>query len=411
MRAGRRVPSIVGGSAAVVAIVVVSTALIWGLGRVVGGDADPVDGPTSGVGLTVAGPSRLEAGTNWDLTVSGHDADLATVDVWGAFGVRRLKVVVDGDRLRIPADLTVQSGHLTASVSIGSATGVSTVDVDPTRAVDGIVPLAGPRSMVADGAHWTMVTAIPTDRFGNSVADGTPVRLHVRRPDGTTDLIDATVEHLLAGIRVPSTTTAGRSTIRVEVDGATGPEVEVSEVPGPPVDVDLERPATMLLADGRSLHSITTGRLVDRFGNELLDGTSVSYSVSGAAGAGTATSVTIGGRSELVIEAPPERGVVEVTATVDGVTSPALTLDFQPDVAAIPVAVDRADDRVSIDVGPVLTGLGGYVPDGTDVTVSGDGVDAIAEVRGGLARLEVVAPTGTELVVEVLGVRTEVVAP
>lgn len=395
---------------AIVVAFLVSAVAVWGVNRLRAG-TDTGDERTQTVHLTVTGPTRLDAGAGWDLNLSGHDGRTATVDVWGASGVRRLEVVIDGDRLRLPGDLTEQSGQLSASVSVGAATGVATVDVVPARAVDGIVPLAGPRSMVADGADWTMVTAIPTDRFGNSVADGTAVRLHVRRPDGSTDLIDATVDHLLAGIRVPSTTTAGRSTIRVEVDGATGPEVEVSEVPGPPVAVELEPPATVLRADGRTLHSITTGRLVDRFGNELLDGTSASYSVSGASGAGTATSVTIGGRSELVIEAPPQPGAVEVTATIDGVRSEALVLEFRADVAAIPVDVERAGDGLSIDVGPVLTGLGGFVPDGTDVAVSGDGVAVIGEVRGGHARLEVMAPAGSALVVEVLGAQTEVVAP
>ena len=317
--------------------------------------------------------------------------------------------------IEIPGDLTEQTGVLSAVVVAGSGVGRATVDVLPGRAVDGIVPLAGPRSMIADAAHWTMVTAFPVDRYGNAMSDGTNVQLTVRRPAGNVELIDTTVEHLLAGVRVFSGVKAGRSTIRIDVDGATGPEVEVLEVPGPPVEVQLLEPDLTLRADGRMLVTIATAPLADAFGNVLLDGTAASAGLDGPSGTGTATAVTIDGRAEFIIEAPPTPGPVRLRAVVDGVLSEVIELDFVTAVGDLPVTASRVDvDGVSlvrIDVGPVTTDLGGFVPDGTVVSVSGVATPVSVDLRDGVASLTVDAAPGDDLILDVLGVSVRVVAP
>ena len=57
--------------------------------------------------------------------------------------------------------------------NVATDASVAQITVLPLDAVDGAIPLAGPRSIVADFEHWTMVSAFPRDRYGNSVADGT----------------------------------------------------------------------------------------------------------------------------------------------------------------------------------------------------------------------------------------------
>jgi hypothetical protein len=274
--------------------------------------------------------------------------------------------------------------------------------------------------MIADLAHWTMVTATPRDRFGNSVADGTPVTLHVRRPDGTLDVIETEVADLLSGVRVFSGTTAGRSTIRVSVDGATGPEVDVLEVPGPPAVVELIEPNLDLRADGRMLVTIATGLLEDRFGNVLLDGTAASIDMSGPTGVGTLTGVTIDGRAEFVVEAPTSAGTIELRGVVDDVASAPLALTYAPAVVAVPARVARvdgsADSQVAVEIGPVLTELGGFVPDGTAALVSaasssGETEAVTVVLRDGVGSVVFAAASGESVTVEVLGTRVELVAP
>ena len=387
-----------------------------------GPDTPEVRGPTAR--LVLDGPAEIEAGESWTIEVAGIEEPAAQVivDVWGSWGVRRIESSIAGGSgsIEVPGGLVQQSGRISAVVSTAGAEGRIGVDVVPGPAVDGIVPLAGPRSMIADSAHWTMVTAIPRDRFGNSVADGTPVTLHVRRPDGTLDMIETEVADLLSGVRVFSGTQAGRSTVRVSVDGSTGPEVDVLEVPGPPAVVELLEPDLELRADGRMLVTITTGVLADRFGNVLLDGTAASIDMSGPTGVGTLTAVTIDGRAEFVIEAPTSAGTIELRGVVDDVAGAPLELTFAPAAVAVPARVVRADGSadspVIVEIGPVLTELGGFVPDGTTAVVaaassSGGTGPATVALRDGVGSVAFDAVSGDVLTVEVLGTRIELVAP
>lgn len=363
--------------------------------------------------VELAGPASIVAGEPWRIAVDGvtdHVVDTTVVSPWG---VRRLEPgPVDDGVLVVPGELTRRSGLLSAVVIVGGVVATIDVDVAPGPPVDGAVPLAGPRSIVADGADWTMVTATPRDQYGNALPDGSAVDVVARRPGGGVDVIAAEMDSLLAAVRVTAGTLAGRTTLRIAAGGATGPEVEVLEVPGPPTDVVLVGPESPLRADGRTLTVVGTELLVDRHGNELLDGTVAVAHLSGPAGRATSRSVTIDGRVELVIEAPPVPGPLEVELTVDGVRSAPLVLDVVADVAAFDVDVARLrSGRIRLTVGPVLTGLGGYVADGTEVVVSGPGRSATVALRDGIAVAELDAEPDAVLVVSVLGITREVAVP
>jgi hypothetical protein len=378
------------------------------------GDVDPARAlpPRS---LVVSGPTVIQAGADWPISIEDGRVAPVAVEVWDAWGVRRIEFEAHDNVVVVPGELTENAGRLTARLTIGDARGRVDVDVLPGLASDGVVPLAGPRSMIADAEHWTMVTAIPVDRYGNVVADGTPVRLHIRRPDGSIDLVEGSVADLLAGIRVWSTTTAGRSSVRVAVDGSTGPEVDVSEVPGSPVSVELDAPQRELRADGRTLTTIVTSELFDRHGNRLLDGTAASLKVTGPDGAATLRSVTIGGRAEFTFEAPTRPGSIELRAEVDGVAGAPLVVDVLADVDDLPVSVERVDrdgrSLVDVVVGPVSTRLGGFVPDSTQVVADIGGDLEVSEIRSGSATLLLDVPAGHTFEVAVLGVTREVIAP
>lgn len=373
--------------------------------------------PTESVRLE--GPVTIDAGSAWNLVVDRPISD-ATLTVTGPTGSTTIALSGTFDDVTVEGYPTEQSGVLTAIVRTADAVGSASVLVEPGEAVDGITPLAGPRSMTADQEHWTMVTAFARDRYGNAVADGTIVEVIARHPDGSVESVDTGVEHLLAAVRVYSETLAGRTTLRIDAEGATGDEVEVLEVPGPPVTVDLEEPSIPLRADGRQLVEIRSEVLVDQYGNELLDGTVGVVQLFGPSGRGTLRAVTIDGRAEFVVEAPSTPGSLSLELTVDGVRSDSLVLNFGADVTDLPVDVVRDTDNndgggaVTLTIGPVLTELGGYVPDGTVARVTGvdhelelevvitdgigvalldpvpDGLDAVdVTVLGGRARVEI----------------------
>ena len=344
------------------------------------------------------------------LPADGPIPAVADVAVVGAWGARAYTDDLSDATITVPGEATRRSGILVAVVSTPDASGEARVRVTPGPAVDGAIPLAGPRSMVADGAHRTMVVALPVDANGNAVADGTPVGVIARRPGGDVETFTGEVHGLLAAVEVPSRTVAGQTTLRLDVSGATGTAVQVLEVPGPPIEVTLDPVTVPLRADGRSLLVLTTARLVDRFGNVLGDGTVCTLSLRGPTGVSVLRAVTIGGRATFHVEAADTPGDVTVQIEVDGVRSAPSTLTYTTAVAEFPVVVTRDSAGALLTIGPVLDDLGAYVPDGTVVTLRrGTEVVDSGQMRDGLATFTLDVPGGTELDLEVLGAHRRVV--
>lgn len=371
--------------------------------------------------VTVTAPSEVPAGEAFDVEVLIGWAQAPGVEVttrlhvvspWGA---DELSVISFDERIvvRVPGELTRWAGRLDLIADVEGELATAAVTIVPGAAVDGAVPLAGPRTVIADGADTTMIVAMVRDRFGNPVAEGTAVDVIARRPDGTIEAIPTSVEHLLASVRLVSGTSDGRTTLRVAAPGGTtGPEVEVLEVAGPPVPFELIAAVPAAPADGRTLVEISTSELRDQFGNLVVDGTLVVFRTDGPDGVGSANALTIDGRATVRIEAPDRPGIVTVGAHVGSVQSSAVSVSFEPDVASLDVSVERSDIGVRIEVGPVTTSLGGFVPDGSQVRVLGAGqLLGSAPIHRGRATIEVAATPGDELFVDVLGARRTILVP
>ncbi len=309
----------------------------------------------------------------------------------------------------MPPESTTHSGSLLAVIRDERSMATAVVDIEPGPVVDGAIPLVGPRSMIADRQHWVMVTALPQDRYGNVVEDGTVVEVLVRHPDGSPERLTTEVRNRYAAARVFSGTLAGRTGLRLEIQGATGPEVEVLEVPGPPGEVVIEPVDAPLRADGRQLVTIRTATLTDRFGNELLDGTAAVATIVAPTGRSTQRGLTVDGRVEIVVEAPSAPGEVTIELDVDGVRSAPMLLEFVSDVAELPVAATYDDGVVRVEIGSVVTRLGGFVPDGTPAVVNVEGDIHVVVLEGGSGVIEIAAERVGAVTVEVLGVSRTVV--
>ncbi len=328
-----------------------------------------------------------------------------TARLVGAFVDKRAEFVV-------PPNLLIDSGVLVITATTKESIGIATLKIRPASAANGVIPLAGPRSIVADRKHWTMVSVIPGDALGNGLPDGTPVRLHVRRPDGQTDIVEGTIDGLLDGIRVYGGTVSGLTTIRVEVQGATGPEIEVREVAGPPMPFSLEGPSGPLVADGRSLIEIRTPLLVDQFGNTVEDGTSAEVRGEAPDGPFRLVSTTIDGRAIFRLRSSAEPGPVSVVAEVAGTFSAPTEFELTTDALRFDLSVTRRGTDVDLLVGPVISSLGGFAPDGTDVVVEVNGVSVRAlQVRDGQAKSALQVDRGDIITVKILGRSADATAP
>ena len=342
--------------------------------------ATVVAAPASGAGAPPAGPAQIDApeavdaGTGFDVEVSvppGVDAvDLSLLD---AFATTTLRRDVTGGSATFnirPAETTV-AGLMTL-VATGEGLIQSTVDVTvrAAAAAEPIVALIGPRSVVADGEDFTMVSVLAGDRFGNPLPDGTPLQLERRLPDGGTRTQTITVDHHVARTRLVAGTRAGEDHVSVSAGDVRGPERPFTEVAGLPIAFGLERDATDPLrpeADGRTLVRVRTETLIDRYANLVPDGTVVEFRLTGPDGPATFQGVTVDGQATVVLQAPARPGPVRVQAWVSDRASDVVTIEFGAAVGALPGRARVVDGVVTVRVGPVLGRRGAYVADGTVV--------------------------------------------
>ena len=356
---------------------------------------------------TIDVPEQVAAGERFTVDISGIEPTQTSVslDIVTPYGTRRIDAVPAGGRVAVEVtnDLTEQSGtmRLIAHTAIGEA--AATLVITPGEAVDRITPLAGPRSVVADTEDWTMVVLLPRDRFGNIVAEGTPTTLRARRPNGDEETIDGEVRNMLTWMRVYSGTLAGRTTVRAEVGDATGAEVDVLEVAGRPVPFQLLGPALDGRADGRTLTTVETEQLIDRYGNVLPDGTSVVFRTTGPEGTATQVASTIAGRATIRVEAPTVQGVVTVQAHVGEILSKPLPIMFNGDVGRFELSATYNPAGTRVDIGPVLSVLGGFVPDGTKIVIRSSIDEVTATIDDGRVTVTIAAASGDTIEAETLG--------
>lgn len=333
-----------------------------------------------------------------------------------------VEVVGGRAELTVPTAAMRESGQHQFTVFTDAQYGELGVWVPPGPPTAGLVPIVGPSRVEADGQSPVLVTVVPTDRFGNPVASDTEIELVVRRPDGGEERYRGSSEALLAGIRVPSTTAVGVVSVVAIVDGVPSEPAEFSQVAGPPARATLSTDAQQILADGRSVISVTAAEVVDSNGNPVTDGTAVRAHVDGPNGSSTLDAQVVNGRAVFLFRAPSAPGDLvfrlarrefDSVATSDADVEATLDLDAVGTVSvraepAVRSFDARFDETGAVEIGPVLAPSGGYVADGTPANLLVDGRrSGEVQIVDGYARLTV--PTGlsvrpdSDMSIEVLG--------
>jgi hypothetical protein len=333
--------------------------------------------------IEIDAPGEIMAGQPISVTVSVFDSSNnmeIVLILEGSFGaVPQISDSSQGEAIfSLGSNWTQYAGALKLTARAGGVETTRTVNVIPGPAADPILPLVGPRSIVADGEHWTMVVAVPMDEFGNAVAEGTQTAIHVQHPVAPGQLPESAQEHIaaetrhqLTWARIYSGHTAGQTSISVTADDAHSPERSIREMPGPPVAVDISANPAILAADGRQLVFLSTGQIKDQFDNILLEGTSVNFLATEPNGSRRIIPATIvDGRAYATLQSSSEPGTMTVKSWIAGVESGNVNITFEegPAISAFSVAINIAEDELFLSAGPLVAALNQLVPDGTDVT-------------------------------------------
>jgi len=346
--------------------------------------------------IHVEAPPQIDAGSPFMVTVTAEASNETSMQlaIFAPVNTTLLEApLLDGQAsFSVSQRLTEHAGSLQLVARVGTQDSPPKVLlVVPLTAVDPVVPLVGPRTIIADGSDVTMTVVTPTDRFGNPLQSGTPVTIEVLRPNGERTQLADVVSGGLASALIGSTTETGRVTISSSVDDADGPSNTVDQVAGVPAEFTIQIDSRNAIADGFALHEVQTSELRDRFGNLLGDGVSATFIVESAAGTSLIYSVVQGSIARAVVEAPDGPGEITIRARVSGRESLPVAMAFEPAVDAFPALMASGGNGTTIAIGPALTIRGGYVPDGTVVTIEAAATGAVvaeAELRGGTAQLD-----------------------
>lgn len=300
----------------------------------------------------------------------------------GSYGNQVLRTTFQNGQawFQLPAEATRRAGAAKIMVTSGNARGEATIQLLPDTAVSPVTPLVGARSIIADGAHWSMAVVIPFDQFGNPVAEGTNVSLKSLHPNDELRQYDSPITHLLAWERIYSTTQAGRTVISASVGEAYGMEAALLEIAGWPVPFDLFAEPAHVPADGFQLVTLRSAAIVDAQGNQMPDGTLVNFVVTGPESVRyVLPAYTLDGVAETVMQAPSVPGSYQVQAALYGMQSHPLQLDFAPGpaIGAIPaeIAIEQEAGALLLTVGPIVGSLNQFVADGTLVEFEITGPD------------------------------------
>lgn len=395
---------------------VVSIAFTVALGVGAVGCSGPDNQPSASV-TNVLAPDEVTAGSTIEIVIEGSGPGDVELDVIDAFAVTTFAATMRDGRatVTLPSVLTTTSGLVTF-VGRGTdeggrtASAVARTMIVPNVAAAEVDIHVGPRTIIADGADQTMVTAIAADSFGNPVPDGNAVIISLVEESGPGPEVTAAVDHGVVAQLIAADTSAGTVEVFATAASAVSSRrVRFDEVPGVASSVEAVLTGSpTLVADGRALVDVSTSVITDRFGNRLPDGHLVQLRSDGPNGVGVATATTIDGIARFRMLAPSRPGTVSIAVIVDGVTGETTELTFAAAVSSIPVDIVRDDSGgVVVQVGPVLDELGAVVTAGTPVRATiGDPVraievplfDGVAEINLGTVDLD------TRIVIEVLGV-------
>lgn len=278
-----------------------------------------------------------------------------------------------------PAE-TRHAGRISTQLRVGDKTWALPIEITPLPEVSEILPVAVPRSIVAGGADSSVLTVLATDPLGNPLAADTALQVWAHYPNvaPATAPIEIRTRHLLAWLRLPSQQHAGPLRIGVQASNpqgmAYGPEQIVRIVPNTGQAFRLLPPAQSLLADGYSLVELVSEPVFDTYGNGLLDGTSGHALVTDADDTRRIIPLQVReGRVKFNLQTPAAAGEIRVQVFVADAKSEVLRLNFAPALAmasfSITPRLSSNQLYVRLSIGPLLSYLGQFVPDGTPVRV------------------------------------------
>lgn len=226
----------------------------------------------------------------------------------------------------------------------------------------------GPRSILAGGAEFTMMVAVPTDSYDNPKPDETLVVIKHQFLDLVTTETKKT-KNFIAWKNIYSSIKSGQILSSTASEKTVTKEIETEVYPNIATDFSIFYSRNHDYADGNQITTITTSVIKDRFGNIVSDGTTVLFNISTKNKTLLKTiGTTINGIAAGQILHPDHADIYSITGYVIGIAkSNAIVLDYKQIISSFNYSFSKSNRQIT--VGPLYSFMGQLVPDGIKVTV------------------------------------------
>jgi hypothetical protein len=226
----------------------------------------------------------------------------------------------------------------------------------------------GPRSILAGGAEFTMMVAVPTDSYDNPKPDETLVVIKHQFLDIVTTETKKT-KNFIAWKNIYSSIKSGQILSSTASEKTVTKEIETEVYPNIATDFSIFYSRNHDYADGNQITTITTSVIKDRFGNIVSDGTTVLFNISTKNKTLLKTiGTTINGIAAGQILHPDHADIYSITGYVIGIAkSNAIVLDYKQIISSFNYSFSKSNRQIT--VGPLYSFMGQLVPDGIKVTV------------------------------------------
>jgi|GEM_PF-1044072 len=225
-------------------------------------------------------------------------------------------------------------GSATVRATAGGVSGEATVSFIPGP-VSNLSLTATPNNLTADQTSTSTIRALVTDAYGNAVANGETISYSVTTGTGTLSAPTATTSNGAATVTYTASGTAGTETVTARATNGVSNTVDVTLIAATVASVSLQAGSTSVVADGAS-STIIRATVKDTSGNNVVDGTSVTFTTTGGdidnltAGSQTSyTSTTANGVALATLTGPTFVGSATITATAGGVLA-STSVNFIP---------------------------------------------------------------------------------
>lgn len=242
---------------------------------------------------------------------------------------------------------------------------IATVELDSKKAVGKIESFVGPKSVNFGATSGSMITVFPVDQYHNATGKNEDVK-YVFSTGDKVDSIKVKSKGTYSSTKIPDKKVS-KLLMGATIDKGNTIEQSVRYLSGCPEEIIIDLNEVFPVADGRQFFKASTRIMKDAGGEIIKDGTLVYFILYDESGQEVSKfrSVAINGIAATWIKNPIYEGYYNLKVHVCSKYSKALNLYFADLVKEFNYYWKEGGK--TIEIGPVISSLDQYLPDGTSV--------------------------------------------